>query len=413
MSNKLPKLKDQFFASCPKELEAFMLEEMKEFDLLNIKEVKGGVHFEAPMLEALNFVLNTKIASRVYKKLYQFTIKREKDIYFEASKVKWKAIFNLEQTFKIKSLITPSENGKRWSQYKNSMFLSMMLKDAIVDNFQNDKKGNGLRPDVEKGSADISFLLLTQPKDNEFAKNEQCTIMIDLCGDPLSSRGYRTKTVTAPLRENLASAVAQTILNENKTKYYMDTMCGSGTSLIEMFMQFHRLPGSYIKLLNNTPFAFERLNFFQKDPKLKDEYGELVNNLKEDIEKKLAKSHLELHGSDIDSGNVRVARENIENARLSNQIMIKDSDALELQTDQKEGVIFANMPYGERLGDQKELEGLYYDYGEHLKNHFKGFAAYVFTGNMPLLKKISLRTSKKHIFWNAKIECRLARYELF
>ena len=44
-------------------------------------------------------------------------------------------------------------------------------------------------------------------------------------------------------------------------------------------------------------------------------------------------------------------------------------------------LIICNPPYGERIGKDEDLEKLYYDYGENLKNCFKGFRAYIFTGN--------------------------------
>jgi putative N6-adenine-specific DNA methylase len=404
-------LKDHYFASCPKNLEDLLIAEVKEFDATNISKVTGGIHFQTPTLEALHFLLNTKIASRVYKKIASFEVRKEKDIYLEACKIKWNEVFDLEQTFKIKSLITPSATGRRWSSFKNSMFLSMMLKDAIVDHFK--EVSNGIRPDVSKDDPDVSFLLLTHPSDQENSPREITTVMIDLCGVSLAHRGYRNQTVTAPLRENLASALCRTILNENEFDYYLDSMCGSGTSLIEMFMQHKNLPGSYLKILDNKEFAFERLNFFKNDPKLKDQFGALLTTLTNEITEKLKDSDLCLDGSDLSTRNCAIARDNIKNARLDHLIIIKKADALELETEEEKGIIFANLPYGERLGDQEGLDDLYHAYGERLKKQFKGFAAYVFTGNMPLLKKISLRTSKKHIFNNAKIECRLARYELF
>ena len=84
-----------------------------------------------------------------------------------------------------------------------------------------------------------------------------------------------------------------------------------------------------------------------------------------------------------------------------------------MKTNSEPGVILINPPYGERIGSEDDLEALYYEYGENLKNSFKGFRAYVFTGNLPLLKKISLRTSQKIILYNGNIDSRLAKYELY
>jgi 23S rRNA G2445 N2-methylase RlmL len=65
------------------------------------------------------------------------------------------------------------------------------------------------------------------------------------------------------------------------------------------------------------------------------------------------------------------------------------------------------------MGSEEDLAGLYYNLGENLKQEFKGFRAFIFTGNLPLIKKISLKTSSKKILYNGDIECRLVRYNLY
>jgi putative N6-adenine-specific DNA methylase len=60
-----------------------------------------------------------------------------------------------------------------------------------------------------------------------------------------------------------------------------------------------------------------------------------------------------------------------------------------------------------------QVEKLYFDMGELWKKNFKGSRAAIFTGYLPGLKKISLKSKKKHILYNGDIECRLAEYELF
>ena len=88
-------------------------------------------------------------------------------------------------------------------------------------------------------------------------------------------------------------------------------------------------------------------------------------------------------------------------------------DAAVIDNALESGVLVTNPPYGERLGEDEDLEALYYDFGENLKQKFKNFRAYIFTGNLPLLKKISLRTTKKTILYNGAIESRLAEYLLY
>jgi putative N6-adenine-specific DNA methylase len=66
-----------------------------------------------------------------------------------------------------------------------------------------------------------------------------------------------------------------------------------------------------------------------------------------------------------------------------------------------------------RLGEISELEKLYEEIGDFLKQKCSGYTAYIFSGNISLLKKVRLRTQRKLAFFNADIECRLYEYLLY
>jgi putative N6-adenine-specific DNA methylase len=76
-------------------------------------------------------------------------------------------------------------------------------------------------------------------------------------------------------------------------------------------------------------------------------------------------------------------------------------------------VILFNPEYGERLGEEIELEATYARMGDFLKNKCKGSTGYIFTGNLELAKKIRLKPSRRIEFLNAKIDCRLLEYEMY
>ena len=76
-------------------------------------------------------------------------------------------------------------------------------------------------------------------------------------------------------------------------------------------------------------------------------------------------------------------------------------------------VIMFNPEYGERLGDEVELEATYARMGDFMKNQCKGMTGYIFTGNLDLAKKIRLKPSRRIEFFNATIDCRLLEYELY
>ena len=77
------------------------------------------------------------------------------------------------------------------------------------------------------------------------------------------------------------------------------------------------------------------------------------------------------------------------------------------------GVMMVNPEYGERLGEETELEATYSRIGDFMKQQCKGYHGYIFTGNMELAKKIGLKAKRRIEFYNSKIDCRLLEYELY
>ena len=79
---------------------------------------------------------------------------------------------------------------------------------------------------------------------------------------------------------------------------------------------------------------------------------------------------------------------------------------------EQKGVIIINPPYGNRIGDQKIINNLYKQIGDTFKTHCTGFDAYIFTGNLNAIKSIGLRSKKRIILKNGKIDCRLLYYPI-
>jgi putative N6-adenine-specific DNA methylase len=411
------KFKNAFFASCPTGLEALLEEELLSFGAGAVKIVKGGVHFESFPEIAIKSILYSRIASRIYKKLFGFTIKTEKDIYFNAREIKWKAVFDLEQTFKIQVVQGKSPQGSKRSKFPNSMFLAQQLKDAIVDRFRADVKD---RPNVDKDNPEVSLLMRVEPNDNPHSVKEDVTILLDMCGLALSNRGYRLKGFSAPLRENLAAGLLK-IAGYTGKEVLVDGMCGSGTFITEAAIMALNLPACFIRLKDfketQDPLPWDFLNhtFYLKDKYLIENTEKMIEEAYSEVQLAMKKAHkLPIYGYDIEAMAIDTTNYNLEAAGLTNFIHVERADITKIAKPTENGGIFiANPPYGERLGDEEQLADLYYNLGENLKHNFPGFKAYIFTGNLNLLKKISLRASKKHILYNGAIESRLAEYLLY
>jgi putative N6-adenine-specific DNA methylase len=110
---------------------------------------------------------------------------------------------------------------------------------------------------------------------------------------------------------------------------------------------------------------------------------------------------------------VQAAKQNAMTAGVEHLVEFGVCDYSETPVPEPGGVIVLNPPYGERLGDRKQLEGLYQGIGDFFKKKCQGYRGYVFTGNLDLSKKVGLRTKRRLPFYNGEIECRLLEYELY
>ncbi len=60
-----------------------------------------------------------------------------------------------------------------------------------------------------------------------------------------------------------------------------------------------------------------------------------------------------------------------------------------------------------------QLEKEYKRIGDFLKQKGAGYTGYLLMGNKELAAKIGLKASRRMVFYNGKIECRLLKYELY
>ena len=184
-------------------------------------------------------------------------------------------------------------------------------------------------------------------------------ILLDTSGEALHIRGYRTAGVIAPLRETTAAVLLQEMLWKRKLPLH-DPFCGSGTIAIEAALYAHNIaPGL------GRHFAYEHLAICSQD--------KAIEIKKQEAAKIRTDVLCRITGSDIDRTSVEKARLNAEHACVmagrALQMIGSDakierpdfivSDFSELKAPYEEVVLLCNPPYGERLGDLEQAEGLY------------------------------------------------------
>jgi 23S rRNA G2445 N2-methylase RlmL len=401
-----------FFASCPREVEHLLEKEIRDLGITRIEVEKGGVAFKAEIEQALDVLLQSRVASRVFKELQVYTIASEKDLYARAKEKWWDKVFTVNQTFKINTLF----DRETKENFSNSIIFSQLLKDAIADNF---REKFGERPSVDTGRPDITFLLRVERKQGTDLYNAR--ILVDMCGEPISNRGYREESLKAPLRENLAAAIILTTDFDPEKDIFTDSMCGTGTLLIEAILMKAKVAPTYLKIRQfiekKVPvFDFIKHPWFTVDRKAVRMFEEkamaIYNHSLAALNELQSR---QFFGFDITERAMETTRIHLHNAMIDQQIVtLNKRDATKITPmDDPPGIVICNPPYGERMGEEEELKQLYKDYGENLKHNFKGFRAYVFTSNPLLRKAISLGTASRHTFYNGSLECRLLKYELY
>ena len=94
-------------------------------------------------------------------------------------------------------------------------------------------------------------------------------------------------------------------------------------------------------------------------------------------------------------------------------VTLTTGDLLEIAAPAASGILIANPPYGERLGEAQALVPLYRAMGEAMKHRFAGYEAFVLASNPELARAIGLAPRRRIVLFNGPIECRLLRFELY
>jgi len=369
--------------TCGKRLSPFVEKEIIKLGFKINKVFPTGIELNGTLNDSIRLNLNLRCASQVLYSLKSFACRNADELYEKVSQIQWESIIAKEGYFSISSNV---DNAT----INNSLFANVKVKDAIADRFRN--KFNE-RPD--SGSS------LDKTAINLFWKDDQAEIFIDTSGETLSKHGYRKIPGKAPMLESLAAATLLAARWDLKSPF-INPMCGSSTLAIEAAMlATNRSPGLF---RNNFGFmhilGFDQ-GFFEKEKQKLHEQIKIIPGLR-------------IIATDISEDAINISKINAGAADVADLIEFKVCDFAETDIPENEdGIVFFNPEYGERLGDEIELEETYARIGDFLKKKCKGYTGYVFTGNLYLAKKIGLKPKRKIEFYTAKIDCRLLEYELY
>ena len=177
-------------------------------------------------------------------------------------------------------------------------------------------------------------------------------------------------------------------------------MCGSGTIPIEAAMIAYNIPPGIFR----DTFGFQKWDNYDKNL-----WDKILANAKEEVS---LNDNVPIYGSDYFQKNIELGRQSSRQINISQKINFQSFDIKDFKPPESNGIIIINPPYGNRIGEEKIIQKLYKNIGDVFKTYCVGFDAYIFTGNLEAIKSIGLRSKKRIILKNGKIDCRLLHYPI-
>lgn len=373
----------RFWATASKGLEEVVAGELRALGLAVLEVSPGLVAFKGRKEDAWRACLWLRAGRRILWPLGGFEAD-DADALYEGSKgLPWAEVLSPDGTFAVEASV-------RDSAFHHSGFVALRVKDAIADSLRD---RFGRRPDVDRHDPGVRVVV--------HVARRAVNVSLDVSGGPLHKRGYRLRSVAAPLNETLAAGILL-LGGFDGSVPFADPFCGSGTLCIEAALIATRTaPG----LLHQAPFGFQRWPGFDSGT---------WKRLLAEADGARRRAPCAIYGSDVDPTAVAAAKANAEMACMGRGFSLSRADARDFVAPAgPSGLIATNPPYGDHTGGGEDLAGLYKAFGDALKKGCSGWRAMVLTGDGALAKVVGLRPKRRIPLFNGPLECRLLDFEMY
>ncbi|MDB5312747.1 MAG: rlmL [Gemmataceae bacterium] len=370
-----------YFATCARGLEPVLARELTGLGAADVGPGRGGVTFRGDPALLYRANLWVRTAVRILRPVIEADVRSPDELYDAVRTVDWAAFLTPAHTLAV-------DCNVRDSAITHSQYAARRVKDAICDQF---RERTGSRPSVDPERPMVGL--------NLHVHRDHATLSLDSSWDSLHKRGYRPIQTRAPLNEALATGLLLRSGWDPATPL-VDPLCGSGTFAIEgAWIALNRPPG-----LTRKWFGFQGWPEFDR---------ELWNAIRDDARRGVRKElPATIRGSDVRRDAVEFARTNARTAGVGHLIEFDRLDVTDARPPTgPAGTLICNPPYGERIGDEKDLVGLYRTLGKAFGTYWAGWRVLVFTGNDWLARQIGLPVKTSLPFFNGKIPCRLWEFD--
>lgn len=367
----------ELVAPCNFAVEAILSREIKSLGYEITKVEDGRVSFMADEEGICRSNLWLRTAERILVKVGEFEALSFEELFENTKKLKWHQWIPKDAEFPV----------AKASSIKSRLFstsdIQAIVKKAVVENLKIKYKVQWFEETGERYPIHV------------FINKDKVALYLDTSGLSLHKRGYREISSAAPIKETLASAMV--LLTPWKAdRAFIDPFCGSGTIPIEAAMiGLNIAPG-----LNRT-FVSDNWGCITDKVwnKAREEARSLIRN---DVS-------LNIQGYDIDEAALKVARNNARLAGIEDKIHFQKRDVKELHSKDHYGFIVTNPPYGERMSDQKSVEGLYKEMGK-VFSMLDTWSFYIITSHEEFERFFGRRADKKRKLYNGMMRTDLYQF---
>lgn len=329
-------MKLELIATATFGLEAVVKREIQDLGYKVIKTEDGKITYLGDERAIVRSNLWLRSADRVLLKMGEFHAETFEELFQQTKALPWDELIPIDGEFTVTGTSVKSKlhSVPSCQSIVKKAIVRRMSETYCVDEFE------------ETGAKyTVKATLL----------KDRCTLTVDTSGAGLHKRGYRVKDVAAPIKETLAAAMVQ-LSFWNKDRLMIDPCCGSGTIPIEAAMIGRNIaPGL------NRDFASSKWDIIPQSI-WKEERKAAFDAMDYDHQ-------LRIFAFDIEPKAIEAAVENAIEAGVDDCIVFKRMNMMRMEAREPGGIIITNPPYGERIGEERQIANIYNKYNEFLKEN--------------------------------------------
>jgi putative N6-adenine-specific DNA methylase len=352
-------------------LEAVVARELKELGYSETDTEDGCVRFQGDAAAVCRANIRLRAASRVLLRIGEFEARDFGELFEQTRSLPWEEWIPVDGAF-------PVRGRSVRSQLHSVPDCQSIVKKSIVERLKGRYHREWFDETGPAYGVEVSLL------------RDRATLTLDTSGEALHRRGYRTLVGEAPLRETLAAALVL-LSYWNRERPLIDPCCGSGTIAIEA-----ALIGRGIAPGIGRTFAAERW------PQIAADVWREARHEARALAQPLLPTRI--IGTDIDQRAIDLARRHAVAAGVGEDIHFQQKPLAELRSSKRYGCVITNPPYGERIGNRREVEQLYRELGRVLAP-LDTWSHYILTSH-PSFERLFGRTAdRRRKLYNSNIAC--------